>query len=70
MRDAEFHRKYFGQLVGAKIIDFILTEDEDGFYAWPTFKAELRDGTVVVLELSQDQEGNGPGWLFGLPDPR
>jgi hypothetical protein len=22
-----------------------------------------------VLEISQDEEGNGPGFIFGLPDP-
>lgn len=65
----EFYSRYFGQLKGATITDVALLDDEEGFYVWPTFKATLHDGSEVTLELSQDEEGNGPGFLFGLPSP-
>lgn len=62
-----FYNTYFGQLVGAKIIGFEMTRDTDFGEFWPTFTAVLKDGTEVTLELSQDEEGNGPGFIFGLP---
>jgi hypothetical protein len=56
----EFWTRYYAQLKGRKIIDAGLNAD-----GWPFFK--LDDGKVI--EVSQDPEGNGPGFLFGLPDP-
>jgi len=53
--------RYLCGLVG-KTINRIGVNDE-GF---PYF--ELDDGTVV--EVSRDSEGNGPGFLFGLPEPK
>ena len=34
---------------------------------WPTFTAKKGKDTFT-LEVSQDPEGNGEGFLFGLPD--
>jgi hypothetical protein len=30
--------------------------------------AQLSNGEIVELVLSQDPEGNGGGFMFGLPD--
>ena len=35
---------------------------------WPTFTM-TKDGETFTIEVSQDEEGNGAGFLFGLPDP-
>ena len=72
-----WYEQYFGALVGATITGFELKKEEDdpefpdypGDEYWPTYTAKLADGSMVTLELSQDEEGNGPGWLFGLPTP-
>jgi hypothetical protein len=32
------------------------------------FVARLANGELVELVLSQDEEGNGGGFMFGLPD--
>jgi hypothetical protein len=32
------------------------------------FIAKLTNGELVELVLSQDEEGNGGGFMFGLPD--
>lgn len=60
---------YYSALNGATIIKFIGTdEDEFGGTGFPKFLAKLSNGEVVELVLSQDPEGNGGGFLFGLPD--
>lgn len=53
--------KYLKHLEGKKIVQTGITDDE-----FPFFK--LDDGLIV--EVSRDQEGNGPGFLFGLPRPK
>jgi hypothetical protein len=71
-----FYTAYFGQLIGATIIGFAMVPEEqdpefpeyEGDF-WPTFLVRLKDGSEVAIELSQDEEGNGPGWCFGLPIP-
>lgn len=58
----EWHEKYYGQLRGFTITDFFLKEDEDDF--WPCFQL-VKDGHApVYIEVSRDEEGNGPGFLF------
>jgi hypothetical protein len=66
-KDLAFYTNYFSQLVGATITGFELAKDTDGFDDyWPTFTVRMKDGSVREIELSQDEEGNGPGWIFGL----
>jgi hypothetical protein len=36
---------------------------DDGEYHWPRFVLE-KDGERVYVEVSRDDEGNGPGTLF------
>jgi hypothetical protein len=60
---------YYSALNGATIIKFIGTdEDEFGGTGFPKFLAQLSSGEIVELVLSQDPEGNGGGFMFGLPD--
>ena len=67
-QEIEFFTKYYTQLVGAKITGFELVQDEyDENTLWPTFTATKGKDTFT-LEVSKDPEGNGEGFLFGLPD--
>lgn len=38
------------------------------FEQMPVLVCRTQDGQTVELAISQDPEGNGPGFLFGLPD--
>ena len=60
---------YYTQLEGATILKFKGTDPDDfGSRGFPQFIAKLKTGEVVELTLSQDEEGNGGGFMFGLPD--
>lgn len=65
-----FWNKYYGSLEGATIVKFIgmNTEDDygDGF---PEFQVRFKNGEVDIISISQDPEGNGGGFIFGLPLP-
>lgn len=70
-KDVKFYETYFGILDGATISNVRMEKDEfDADEWWPTFDATLKDGTKLEgLAISQDEEGNGSGFLFGLPHP-
>ena len=53
-----YYAKYYKALEGKKIVKTGITKDGFPFFS-------LDDGTTI--EVSQDEEGNGPGFLFGLP---
>jgi hypothetical protein len=60
---------YYKQLEGATIVRFKGTDPDDfGGRGFPIFVARLANGELVELVLSQDEEGNGGGFMFGLPD--
>ena len=67
--ERKFYEDYYGSLVGATINRVTIGKPDDEGYSWPWFDVTLEDGTKLELELSQDEEGNGPGFMFGLPDP-
>jgi len=72
MNSKKFYEEYYSSLKGWTCVDVIIkTEDNYGLEDnWPTlvfthpeFKNEIH------LELSSDEEGNRPGFAFGLPIP-
>lgn len=63
--EKQFWEDYYSQLVGGVIEGFGIVEEEDDY--WPCFNVKLVTGELVQIEVSQDPEGNGPGFLFGLP---
>lgn len=58
---------YLKPLVGAEIVS--VGTFDDGAGLWPVLNVKTKDGQTVKLEISQDEEGNGPGFIYGLPDP-
>lgn len=67
--DYDWKLKYYSQLQGAKILKVEIFEDD--FFTgsdanWPVLIVELADGSRTEIQISQDAEGNGPGFLFGL----
>lgn len=58
---------YYSFLLDAKVTKVEMREDEDGL--WPTITIE-KDGEVFEIEISRDEEGNGPGFIHGLPFPQ
>ena len=68
-QEKEYYNKYYGQLVGSTITAANVTAEDDfgRVIFWPTIHIVTPDGQKLVIEVSQDPEGNGPGFLFGLP---
>lgn len=63
MVDSKWLKKYMEPLLGGRIIG--VGVNRDGF---PYFLVVPQDGgNTLRIEVSQDPEGNGPGFLFGLP---
>lgn len=58
-----FYNQYYGQLIGAKIVDFKLIEDEFDGELFPEFTLQL-GRQKVKFTLSMDEEGNGAGFAF------
>lgn len=56
---------YYGFLVGAKIVG-VENNIDDYDDVWTKLVVE-KDGQKFEVEISRDEEGNGPGFLFGLP---
>lgn len=72
--DEAWARAYYGQLQGMKITGIVTQWDEESRDTWVRLIAERtnENGSIerFSLEISQDAEGNGPGFLFGLPSVR
>ena len=70
---AAWMRRYYGQLRGWKVSSVsVKVEDDFGWpQCWPKLTMTHPDhpGVKLEIEVSQDEEGNGPGFLFGLPLP-
>ena len=56
-----FYDKYYGQLVGAKIVGYRMVSDD--LDEWPEFTLQL-GSQKVTFTLSCDEEGNGSGFAF------
>lgn len=63
----KFYSAYYSQLEGCTITH-TRVKNEDGLL-WPVLTITAPDGEVFSIEVSRDEEGNGPGFLFGLPVP-
>jgi len=59
--------KYYQGAIGFKIVGVGMTED--GFPQLILEKGKGKTREEIVLEVSCDEEGNGAGFLFGLPLP-
>lgn len=69
--EKRFLERYLAPLVGCTITT-VKIKVEDG-RCWPVITAKPiragRGNETFELEISRDSEGNGPGWIFGLPHP-
>lgn len=68
----DFWNKYYGTLEGARIIKFegMNTEDDDFGDGFPEFSVRFANGDIGIISISQDPEGNGGGFIFGLTMPQ
>lgn len=67
---SDFWTMYYSSLEGAKIIKFVeMREGEYGEGEFPVFLVKFADGSIDEIEISRDEEGNGGGFIFGLPVP-
>ena len=68
-QDKEWKLKYYSFLKGARIVNLEIFEDElftGSDQNWPVIIIE-KDNQLFELQISRDEEGNGPGFMFGLP---
>ena len=68
-QDKEWKLKYYSFLKGARIVNVEIFEDElftGPDQNWPVIIIE-KDNQLFELQISRDEEGNGPGFMFGLP---
>ena len=58
-------------LTGATILRISVLEDRGpfGLEHWPRLYVRTPEGEEFTLEIGADPEGNGPGHIFGLPQP-
>lgn len=66
MSTNEYFKKYYGDLVGATILSFDGMQDADFGDGFPSFTVKFKDGEIGQIQISQDPEGNGGGFIFGL----
>lgn len=60
-------KDYLKDLPGARIVDAGATVDDGE--AWPYLVVQLPGfDETHKIEVSRDEEGNGPGFLFGVPE--
>ena len=66
-QELDYFTKYYGDLVGAKILSFEGMQDDDlGGDGFPTFTVLFESGDIGKIQISGDPEGNGGGFIFGL----
>ena len=70
--EMNYLRGYYGQLIGATVVGIKMNLEEDQEHGdplftqvWPLIIFE-KDGQEYRCEISRDEEGNGPGYMFGL----
>lgn len=62
---SDFMVQYLQPLIGCTVTE--VKPSSDGEFTTIVFTA--KDGQTMDCELSSDEEGNAPGFLFGLPHP-
>ena len=60
----EWAKNYYGQLVGFTIKEFKIEIDEGFDNPFPVFVLEKKGEEDIKISVSQDEEGNGSGFLF------
>lgn len=67
---SDYFQRYYAQLEGARIVKFLGMRDDDfGGESFPAFQVIDSAGESWEIEISRDPEGNGGGFIFGLPLP-
>lgn len=61
-----YFSRHYQPLVGARIRSVELINNGGDIY--PVLVAELKDGRVARLTITADPEGNGPGYIDGVPE--
>ncbi len=69
MEHKEWLQKYYEGLLGGRITKVGFKHLKGDGEPYPFFEVKKDSGEVYEIEVSRDEEGNGPGFLFGLPDP-
>lgn len=63
-QEKQFYQQYYGQLKGFKIESFKMVKGADEYMKpFPCFILS-KGKQKIMIEVSQDQEGNGGGFLF------
>ena len=60
----DWAKNYYGQLVGFTIKEFKIEIDEGCDNPFPVFVLEKKGEEDIKISVSQDEEGNGSGFLF------
>ena len=69
-KEEKYYKSYYGDLVGAKVMSFNgMQSDGEGGDGFPTFTVLFKSGEIGQIQISQDPEGNGGGFIFGLAAP-
>lgn len=67
--DLDWWTKHYRQLEGATIY-IVEVVDEGGRHPTPVLGLKMRDGTELMVTVLCDPEGNGAGFIEGLPRNR
>ena len=63
-KENQFYNKYYSQLQGFKIESFQMVDSGDEYIKnFPSFILS-KGNQKIKIEVSQDEEGNGGGFLF------
>lgn len=65
----KFLKEYYSAMIGGTITSVGFTAGDEYTEPFPYFTIRMKGGVTYTVEISQDEEGNGPGFLFGLPVP-
>lgn len=63
----DFLKNYYSGIRGGRVVGIVIDHDDYTGELWPVLMIEV-GGQTFKCELSRDPEGNGPGFMFGLPE--